>query len=409
VRHSGWITFAFVAAFLLPLWAAIVMLNRSAVGLQFTLVGFADLPGWSEGPDGTKENTFGAYPALLKSCKKLLDLPAGQALPGAKIGGLADDWQPACRAVAAATSAVEFEAALRENFLPLEVSVEGVTSGIFTGYYEALLRGSSSPSEQYNVPLYARPPELVMVDLGRFRPDLAGQRIAGSVKNGRLDPYPTRSEIEAGALAGRALEVLWVDSAVDAYFLQVQGSGRVQMPDGSFVGVGYAAQNGQVNHLIGRHLIETGAIPAKKMSGQAIRDWLANNPDQIRKVLNTDPSFVFFRPMENGDGPFGSANVALTPGRSLAVDRRYLPMHAPVWLSASHPDPNNPAVAEVAFNRLMVAQDTGGAINGEIRGDVFWGFGNEAEEIAGRMANSGRYWLLLPKALARAAVGQDCG
>jgi len=402
MRRSGWITLALLAVFLLPLLAAIVMLNRGSTGLQFTLVSYADLPGWSEG------NAYGAYPALAKSCDKLRELPAARPLPGAKIGGTVGDWAEACVAVTAAMSAEDFEIALRQHFLPLEVSIEGITSGTFTGYYEALLHGSRTPSDRFNVPLYARPPELVMVDLGRFRKDLAGQRIAGSVKNGRLDPYPGRADIEAGALAGRALEVLWVDSAVDAYFLHVQGSGRVQMPDGSFMGIGYAAQNGHANRLIGRHLIETGAIPRKKMSGQAIRSWLAANPDQIQKVLNTDPSFVFFRPLESGDGPFGSANVALTPQHSLAVDRRHLPLHAPVWLSASHPNPVDLAIAEVPFNRLMVAQDTGGAINGEIRGDVFWGFGDEAEEIAGRMANKGRYWLLLPSALARAAAGEDC-
>ena len=397
VSRNFWKYLIILVSAILLLWVAVSLLGKRADGLRFVAVSYSDLPGWSA------TGAFGAKQALVKSCQKLGSLPARNHLPGASIGGRVEDWGPACRAITNAATARAFEEALKAYFTPLEVSASGATQGTFTGYYEALLHGSTKQSERYSVPLYARPPELVMVDLGRFRKDLAGQRIAGSVKNGRLVPYPNRAAIEGGALDGRDLEVLWVDSAVDAYFLQVQGSGRVQMPDGSFLGIGYAAQNGHANRLIGRHLIATGAIPREEMSGQAIRSWLVDNPDQIQKVLNTDPSFVFFRPLEAGGGPYGSAGVSLTPGHSLAVDRVHLPLHAPVWLAASHPDPKDTSIAEVPMNRLMVAQDTGGAITGEIRGDVFWGFGGDAEETAGRMANAGRYWLLLPKALAAAA------
>jgi len=403
VRIASLKYFALLAFFVLLIWAALSLLGSRPEGLRFAVVSYGDLPGWSA------ESAFGAKPAMIKSCQKLGSLPGTRRLPGASVGGRADDWVPACRAITNTSSPADFETMLREYFTPLEVSAGSKTNGTFTGYYEALLHGSRTKSERFNVPLYGRPPELVMVDLGRFRKDLAGQRIAGSVKGGRLVPYPNRAAIESGALKGRDLEVLWVDSAVDAYFLQVQGSGRVQMPDGSFLGIGYAAQNGHANRLIGRHLIETGAIPRAEMSGQAIRSWLAANPKEVRSVLNTDPSFVFFRPLKNGDGPFGSAGVSLTPGHSLAVDRVHLPLHAPVWLSASHPDPSDADIAEVPMNRLMVAQDTGGAINGEIRGDVFWGFGAAAEETAGRMANAGRYWLLLPTALAEAAEAASGG
>ena len=347
-----------------------------------------------------------AKPALVKSCEKMASLPSNRRLPGAGIGGVGDDWREGCAALLLADSASMLRQALRDHFDPLTVSLDGENEGLFTGYYEALLHGNRERTERYNVPLYMRPPELVMVDLGAFRSDLRGRRIAGSVRNGRLMPYPNRGAINAGALDDRDLEVLWVDSAVDAYFLHVQGSGRVRMPDGSLLGIGYAAQNGHANRLIGRYLIETGAIERANISGQSIRAWLEDNPDQVMSVLNTDPSFVFFRELETGDGPFGSANVSLTAGHSLAVDRKHLPLHAPVWLSASHPDPVSSDAPDVAFNRLMVAQDTGGAIQGEIRGDVFWGFGDAAEEIAGRMANRGRYWLILPKALAAHAAEQ---
>lgn len=388
---------AFVA---LPSLAALLLLGDKKTDLQFSLVSYDDLPGWSHTAAAE------SLPALQKSCDKILILPAGRSLPGASVGGTYADWADACSAIAGVNTATDFGPLIQQYFLPLEVSLNAKTEGVFTGYYEALLNGSYERTERYNVPLYMRPPELVMVDLGRFRSDLAGRRVAGSVKNGRLVPFKSRAAIEEGALAGRDLEVLWVDSPVDAYFLHVQGSGRVKMPDGSLLGIGYAAQNGFANQLIGRHLIETGAIPREKMSGQAIRAWLAAHPEEVMPVLKTDPSFVFFRELTNGDGPYGSANVVLTPGHSLAVDRKHLPLHAPVWLSASHPDPDDRTISEVPFNRLMVAQDTGGAINGEIRGDVFWGFGDEPEEIAGRMANKGRYWLLLPTKLALQAAGR---
>ncbi len=366
-------------------------------GLSFKPVAFESLPGWQEA------DLTATQPAILRSCAALQRLPASRRLPGAPIGGRVENWSDACTALVAAKTDTQIRAALTQYFTPLEVSLEGKTSGTFTGYYEALLHGNLEQTEQFNTPLFSRPPELVMVDLGQFRSDLRGRRVAGTVKNGRLVPFASRADIEAGALAGRSLEVLWVDSPVDAYFLHVQGSGRVQMPDGSFLGVGYAAQNGHANRLIGRHLVETGAIPRAEISGQSIRAWLAANPDEVQKVLNTDPSFVFFRQIDVGDGPFGSANVPLVAEASLAVDRKHLPLHAPVWLSTSHPDPTDPTAPDIPFNRLLMAQDTGGAITGEIRGDVFWGFGDRAAEIAGRMANEGRYWLLLPNDLAQAA------
>jgi len=383
----------------LPVLLAVLTVADKKLGLQFELVEYTDLPGWGDGSYGL------AQKALLKSCDKMQSLPQGRRLPGAVIGGRYRDWFDPCKAISNAAPE-HLPSVLEKHFSPLAVTVSGNGTGMFTGYYEALLQGSLTPDDRFSVPLYARPPELVTVDLGQFRPALAGKRVAGTVKNGRLVPYADRKGLMEGALKGRDLEVLWVDSAVDAYFLHVQGSGRVMMPDGNLLGVGYASQNGHANRLIGRHLIAIGAIEQENMSGQAIRKWMAENPDKIESVLKTDPSFVFFRKLDSGDGPYGSANVSLTPGHSLAVDRRYMPLHAPVWLSASHPDPADPTNNTVPFNRLVVAQDTGGAISGEIRGDVFWGFGAEAEEIAGRMANEGRYWLLLPKELALRAAGE---
>jgi len=403
MRSGFWKGLTLGVIILLPIWAAYSLLKQQAKGLQFEVVSFDALDGW------TPSKAYGAAPALLKSCEKIISLPETRRLPGASIGGKVADWKQACSAVLAASGENAFLATLREYFLPLEVSIGGNTTGKFTGYYETLLNGSFTKDSRYTVPLYLRPDDLVMVDLGAFRADLKGRRVAGRVQNGNLRPYEDRKAIEAGALENKGLELLYVDSAVDAFFLHIQGSGRVRLPDGSLFKVGYAAQNGHPYLAIGRPLIAEGAIKRKDMSMQSIRAWLEANPDRVEEILHMNASFIFFRELKGTAGPFGSANVSLTAGHSLAVDRKHLPLHAPIWLSASHPDPKDRSGEPVSFQRLMVAQDTGGAITGEIRGDVFWGFGPEAEEIAGRMANSGRYWLLLPKKLALAAEEKNSG
>jgi membrane-bound lytic murein transglycosylase A len=213
-----------------------------------------------------------------------------------------------------------------------------------------------------------------------------------------LKPYETRQEIDAGRLSGRDLELLWVDDPLDAFFLHIQGSGRVRLADGETVRVGYAGQNGQPYVAIGRLLAERGALRRDEVSLQSIRDWLAAHPAEAAEVLAANPSYVFFRLLE-GDGPIGAHGVALTPGRSLAVDPSFVPLGVPVWLDTTDPlDERRP------LRRLMMAQDTGGAIRGAIRGDVFWGAGEEAKARAGRMRSRGRYYLLLPRAAAEARV-----
>ncbi|TNE65167.1 MAG: murein transglycosylase [Alphaproteobacteria bacterium] len=397
MRRAGfWLAVLSLVA--LSVWAALFMLPTRPEGLSFRIVRFEDLPGWRD------DNLAEALPALYKSCDRVLALPSARRMPGASIGGTAADWYTPCGDLMLAQTDADVRAVLMDRFVPLEVAADGETMGTFTGYYETLLHGSLTRDDRFRVPLYARPPELVSVDLGAFRDDLKGRRIAGRVEGGRLVPYADRADIESGVLRGRDLEILWVDDPVDAFFLHIQGSGRVRMPDGQLMRVGYADQNGHPYFAIGRKLIADGEIPREKMSMQAIRAWLATHPDRMDELMNSNPSFVFFRILPGEEGPFGSAGVALTPGRSLAIDRQHLPQHAPIWLSTSHPDPAGPDLPPVAMNRLMVAQDTGGAIAGEVRGDVFWGFGPDAEAISGPMNNKGRYWLLLPKALAEKAV-----
>ena len=323
------------------------------------------------------------------------------------VGGTARDWREPC--AAAATTPSDDEAAARAYFerwfVPYLAANNDHPDGLFTGYFEPELKGSRTRGGPYTVPLYGRPADLITVDLGLFREDWRGTNIAGRVRNGTLRPYPTRAEIEHGALAGlkrsdgAPLAIAWVDDAIDAFFLQIQGSGRIVLPDGSLMRVGYAATNGQPYVAIGRELIQRGALTRDDVSMPAIRAWLLAHPAEAPAVMDKDRSFVFFRslppPASPDDGPPGAEGVPLTPGRSLAVDRRFLPLGIPVWLDAE-----DPVAAGARLERLFIAQDTGGAIRGPVRGDVFWGHGADAALRAGRMKSSGRYWIFLPRDVA---------
>lgn len=352
---------------------------------------FDDLEGWRA------DDPSGAVAALLRSCRVLLGRPPAETLEIRGIAGTAGAWRPACEAASRVPAGPDAARAFFEtHFQPFAASNDGDPEGLFTGYYEPQLLGSRKRSERYRVPLYIRPPDLVTIDLGAFREDLKGKTLAGRVEDGELIPYPDRRAIEEGALAGRDLELVWVDDPVDAFFLQIQGSGRVRLEDGGEMRVGYAAQNGHPYFAIGKDLVERQALRKEEVSMQSIRKWLEENPDLADDVMARNASYVFFQELE-GEGPLGAQGVALTPGRSLAVDRRHWPLGVPLWLDASAPaakagEPDRP------LRRLLIAQDTGGAIRGPIRGDVFWGHGEEAAEVAGRMKHSGRVWVLLPRA-----------
>jgi membrane-bound lytic murein transglycosylase A len=368
-------------------------------GVLLRAVSFSLLPGWSE--DRVDE----ALPAMERSCRRLLLAPGDREVAPSEIGGRVDDWRDFCNGILALEDADEgtVRSFLETEAVPVAVFEDRRWNGLFTGYYEPLLRGSRRRREPYTVPLYRRPPELVSVDLGDFRDDLAGRRLAGEVVGGRLRPFRSRSRIEeGGALTGRGLELVWVDDPVDAFFLQIQGSGTVLLDGGKRVRVGYAGQNGHPYYAIGRELIERGALTRDEVSMQSIRAWLAEHPEEGRDVMATNASYVFFRELEGG-GPVGSQGVELTARRSLAVDRRFIPLGAPVWLHVAVPAGED-GDGERLLSRLMVAQDTGGAIRGAVRGDVFWGAGVEAAAIAGRMRHTGRYWLLLPRRLAERIV-----
>ncbi len=291
---------------------------------------------------------------------------------------------------------------IEERFTPIRILNNSETTGLFTGYYEPELRGSRTQSAEFNTPLLSRPEDLVMVQLRDFPGDYNG-RIAGRVIDGNLRPFESRAEIEAAGVNG-AEPIVWIDDPVDAFFLHIQGSGRVVLDDGSVVRVGYAGQNGHPYTAIGRVLVQQGAMTVEEASMQSIRAWLAaNRGDAAQEVLNANASYIFFTELDVPNpnlGPLGASGVQLTPEVSLAVDRRYHALGAPVYVSMETPDGET-------FNRLMVSQDTGGAIRGPIRGDVFWGFGEEAAAMAGRMRSQGEMWVLVPNAIAERIAAEQ--
>ncbi|WP_207455746.1 murein transglycosylase A [Azospirillum sp. SYSU D00513] len=355
--------------------------------LTLAPVAFADLPGWNA------DRVAEAVPAFQRSCARFKAVPPDRPVGPGGIGGRAADWQAVCARLAALPPGDEAAARafFETEFIPYAAGNNGKREGLFTGYYEVELEGSRTAGPAYPVPLYSRPADLVMVDLGEFSDRWKGERTAGRVLDGRLKPYEDRAAIEAGALRGKVPELVWLKDPIATFFLHIQGSGRVRLPDGTEMRVGYAAQNGHKYVAIGRELIDRGELKREEVSLQTIRDWLRAHPDQAAALMNKNPSYVFFQELK-GEGPVGAQNVALTPGRSLAVDSKFLPYGVPVWLDAE-----DPLDKDARLRRLMVAQDTGGAIRGPVRGDVFWGHGADAELRAGVMKSPGAYHILLPR------------
>ena len=282
---------------------------------------------------------------------------------------------------------------LESSFAAYRVYGDSGPDGLITGYFEAEVRGAKVRGGAHQTPIYRRPTDLLTADLNSFSPDYANQKLIGRAKNGKFVPYYTRAEIEAGKLADRGLELLWLDDPIDTFFLHVQGSGRVQLPDGSIQRIGFAGSNGHSYSSIGRALIESGEISRDRVSMQSIRDWLRAHPTEAAAVMQKNARFIFFDTIA-GAGPIGSEGVALTAGRSLAVDPGYLPFGVPLWLDTTWPASTRP------LRRLVVAQDSGAAIRGPVRGDLFWGHGDDALALAGPMKQRGNIYLLLPKPLA---------
>ena len=352
---------------------------------------FTELPGWRSDP--VQES----LQAFVASCAKGLQLGgggfgAGGEVAASRMARLCEHARSVPRDDAAAARSF-YEA----SFQPFAVGNRDSRLGLLTGYYEPELAGDRRRRGRFVHPLYLAPSDRMVIDLGEFKRDLAGRRITGMIRGGRFRPYWDRAEIEAGALRGRGLEMLWVDDPVALFFLQIQGSGRVRLPDGKLVRVGYSGQNGHDYTAIGRVLVERGAMTMEEVSLQSIRAWLAAHPAEADAVMDANRSYVFFRVLP-GTAPVGAQGVELTAGRSLAVDPAFLPYGLPLWLATTTPVvPELGRTAEAPLERLVVAQDTGGAIKGPVRADLFLGPGREAEQIAGRMKQPLRLWLLWPK------------
>jgi membrane-bound lytic murein transglycosylase A len=273
-------------------------------------------------------------------------------------------------------------------------AADGKSEGLITGYYEPVLAGSRTQSERFRYPVFGPPADLIGVDLESVNPDLKGQRLRGRVQGNKLVPYWTRAEIEAGRV--RPPVLAWVEDAIELFFLQIQGSGQLALPSGERLRLGYADQNGHPYRSLGRMLIQRGELTLEQSSMQGLKAWAAANPAKLREALDTNPSYVFFRETPAaGDGqergPLGTLGVPLTAGYSIAVDPRAIPLGAPVFLASTQPLSSQP------LERLVAAQDTGGAIRGAVRADFYWGSGSEAGTLAGRMRQAGRLWILWPR------------
>jgi membrane-bound lytic murein transglycosylase A len=353
--------------------------------LRLTKTSFAALPGWHE------SDPSAALAAFVRSCAAM-DRQESAAAMG--YAGNSADWRAPCR-VARATSAAKAHAFFERWFVPVQISAGDVKDGVFTGYYEPQLFASRTRHGAFQTPVYGRPDDLVSVDLGAFRTNLRGERIAGKVEAGRLVPYAARAQIDTEGLP-RARILFYADDPIAVFFLHIQGSGRVRFDDGNWVRVVYAAQNGQNYTAIGQTLKRRGALKPAEISLQSIRAWLHAHPGEAREVMQTNASYVFFKeePIDDPQlGAKGAEGVALTPGASLAVDARLHALGVPFFVSTTLPDAK-------PLQALFIAQDIGGAIRGPVRGDMFFGFGKEAEKLAGAMNQTGRLYALLPKPVA---------
>ncbi|MFL6690599.1 MAG: murein transglycosylase A [Alphaproteobacteria bacterium] len=364
-------------------------------------VSFHDLPEWQSA------DVSAALQAFVRSCAILKTKSDAAPMGRGGYAGAVKDWKPVCEA--AGSAAIDAAAARRffeKSFVPFEIRPSQAPP-LFTGYYEPLIHASRARQAQYQVPIYAPPDNLVSADLGLFRSDLAGERIYGCLEKLQLLRCPTRAEIDNHPVP-LLRPLLYADDPVAVFFLHIQGSGRAQLEDRSEIRLAYAGQNGRPYTAIGRTLVERHLLDRGRLSMQAIRDWMKAHPREAKAVMETNESFVFFSEKPIGDaalGSSGSEDVPLTPLGSAAVDPRIHPLGVPVYLSAIIPTDSVSGPGK-SFNRLLIAQDSGGAIRGPARADIFWGFGPEAESMAGRMKSSGRFFVLLPRAVA-ARLGSD--
>ena len=340
---------------------------------------------WEEVDGLELDNLSLAWPAWMQSCSTLINKPV---------------WKNACSVAnqlneqtAKNPDTNQIQNYFKQYFAVYKTSnADGTDTGMITGYYEPMLKGSRSKSAQFPNPLYAAPADMITVELDSLFPELKFKRVRGRLVGNKLVPYYNRGEIEAETSPLKGREFIYIDDIIDVFFLQIQGSGLVQLENGEQVHVGYADQNGHPYNSIGRLLVERGELTLAQASMQGIKNWARNNLAKLRDLLNSNPSYVFFRELPVGlPGPLGALGVPILAERSVAVDPKFIPLGAPIFLSTTEPNSTKP------LKRMMMAQDTGGAIKGGVRADFFWGAGAEAGAKAGAMKQSGKIWVFLPK------------
>ena len=388
-------------------------------GVSFSVREFAALSGWREHDPSRALAAFARLCVLRSAAADDARANPHEALmrDDASLGGTVADWRAACAAAPTASAGAEAARAFFEtHFTPVAIAArltpggapEGPATieptGRFTAYFEPAYPASAQRTEEFSAPVLARPDDLVTVDLGAFREQLAGDRIAGSVTDGALTPYPDHAAINAGALKGRA-EIIAYMRPTDLLFLQIQGSGRLLLREGT-LRVGYDGHNGHPYTPVGRTLIDEGALTRETVSMQTIRRWLeAAPPAEAARVRESNRSYIFFRRLDDlpdpALGPFGAAGAQLTPMVSLAVDPRFTPLGAPVFVEIEGVEGGEP------IRQLMIAEDRGGAIKGPVRGDLYAGSGEAAGAFAGAFNRTGTMTVLVPKIIAARLPADD--
>lgn len=356
-----------------------ILLTTSCVTTPYTgkypgrgdIISWQDLPGWN------KDEIEAILPALKNNCLT-------KKLP--------DGWNNICAEI----SIMNFDdnetarSYIETRFVARELVSDEGSEGLLTGYYEPLLNGSLKPDSRYRFPVYKRPENLVTIKLSSLYPELEGKTMRGRLEGNQVLPFYSRGEIDSRKKLLSGLEIAWVDDAVDLFFLHIQGSGKIKLPDGQIMSVGYADQNGHPYESIGTNLIRRGELEAEEVSLYTIKNWLAAHPDEANQILYSNPSYIFFTKRDNKlSGPIGSLGVPLTAERSIAIDKKFIELGSLVWLETVLPGEQGEP-----YQRLMAAQDTGGAINGVVRADIFFGRGERARDLAGTMKQPGRLYVL---------------
>jgi membrane-bound lytic murein transglycosylase A len=368
-------------------------------GSQYAPVAWAEIAGWRD------DDHLAAYKAFRTSCKPI----AEQRNPPPDPKALGISLRDPCRAAKAADIAdgTKARAFFEDHFLPLRISRLGEDQGFVTGYYEPVIDGSRTRTDVYTVPVYRRPSNLFVRGFRQDSPSLPNKGpVFRKIGRRKLVPYYDRAEIEDGAIAGRGLEICWLKNQTDLLFSQIQGSARVRLEDGSTVRINYDAHNGYPYTAVGRILIDRGIIPKEQMSMQKIREWMEQNPDGANELRRQNRAYVFFREVQlsDKDEAVGAQGVPLTPGRSIAVDKALHVYGTPFFIEGELPIESE--LSKTAFHRLMIAQDTGSAIVGPARADLYFGAGVEAGKVSGRLKHNMRFVILVPKSLDPVARGR---